>query len=298
MIIEIGGEEQLKKVGRETRETTIIETEEKISPQIVSLFNNLLELKGLEEFLDKLPIDKIRRVTEKLKELADKIYEEIEKRLKNLWPGFFEREEGRGRVETALLIVVSVILFGAIYPPFAQFLEATGTQVYNLFHLITTSLNQFGDILEGPSTRCLFPILALIIGGLYLGWRNSYTGRYVRGLMSGRSFEEISKEIDAILNNQSLSNVAPRTELIRDMRWAVLTPFLVFLAIFIIWLPILPTISRVLAHLSNLIGFILSQIITMPAEISLELRKILEEIVKALPEIISKLNEIIKSSKS
>jgi hypothetical protein len=294
MIIEKGGEVQSKKFGGEI----IIETEEKISPQIVSLFNNLLELKGLEEFLAKLPIDKIRRVTEKLKELADKIYEEIEERLKNLWPGFFEREEGRGRVETALLIVVSVILFGAIYPPFAQFLEAAGTQVYDLFHLITTSLNQFGDILEAPSNRCLLSILPLIIGGLYLAWRNSYTGRYVRGLMSGRSVEEISKEIEAILNDPSLSNVPTRTELTRDMRWAALTPFLVFLAIFSVWLPILPTIPRVLASLSNLTGFILSQIITMPAEISLELRKILEEIVKALPEIISKINEIIKSSKS
>jgi hypothetical protein len=137
----------------------------------------------------------------------------------------------------------------------------------------------------------------LITGGLYLAWMNSYTGRYVRGLMSGRSFEEISKEIEAILNDQSLSNVAVRTELTRDMRRAALTPFFVFLAIFSVWLPILPTIPRVLASLSNLTGFILSQIITMPAEISLEVRKILEEIVKALPEIISKLNEIIKSSK-
>jgi hypothetical protein len=294
MIIEKGGEVQSKKFGGEI----IIGTEEKISPQIVSLFDNLLGLKGLKESLDKLPIDKIHRATEILKALADKIYEEIEERLKNLWPGFFEREEGRGRVETALLIVVSVILFGAIYPPFAQFLEAAGTQVYNLFHLITTSLNQFGDILEAPSNRCLLSIIPLIIGGFYLAWRNSYTGRYVRGLMSGRSVEEISKEIEAILNDPSLSNVPTRTELTRDMRWAALTPFLVFLAIFSVWLPILPTIPRVLASLSNLTGFILSQIITMPAEISLELRKILEEIVKALPEIISKLNEIIKSSKS
>jgi hypothetical protein len=294
MIIEKGGEVQSKKFGGEI----IIETEEKISPQIVSLFNNLLELKGLEEFLAKLPIDKIRRVTEKLKELADKIYEEIEERLKNLWPGFFEREEGRGRVETALLIMVSVILFGAIYPPFAQFLEAAGTQVYDLFHLITTSsLNQFGDILEAPAVRCVISILVLI-GGLFLGWGNLYIGRYVRGLMSGRSLADISQEIEKILNDQSLSNAAIRAELTRDMRRTALISISIVLVIFTLWLPILPTIPRVLASLSNLTGFILSQIITMPAEISLELRKILEEIVKALPEIISKLNEIIKSSKS